>query len=74
MADWPATGGRITARWSHGHDRYLVDGCTLCHAEYADAIQAAQNPATHWAIADPEPVYNPVDVAELLDWPDCEGK
>lgn len=31
----------IADRWEHGHDE-LVDGCALCIAEYAEALEAVQ--------------------------------
>jgi hypothetical protein len=31
----------IQARWEHGHDD-MVDGCTLCHAEYDEAYAYTQ--------------------------------
>lgn len=38
---WAEAAAAIQARWDHGHDD-LTDGCALCHAEYAEAVQWAQ--------------------------------
>jgi hypothetical protein len=43
---WAAAAAAIQARWDHGHDE-LTDGCSLRHAEYAEAMRWTQkHPST----------------------------